>query len=389
MSTTDAEGVIRLRWRHQGQRYSLNLSLAYAAHNLPRAAIIAAQIKLDMIQGIFDTSLEKYGKIRERFEETTVKEINPKQPYKPVFPVLLGDLIPEFDNWAINIRNVDINKSAKYSDLQRVLRQWKAHSIESLPLLMACEKWSPNTYNGRLGYFRIFLNYLAKKKKIHDNPLDDINRRKQSRKSNSKREPMTSEEIMTLLDAFKTDKFTSKYSKHKHSHYYPFLYFMFATGVRNAEAICLRVKHIDIHNSVAEISEVLARTIEGSNHAARVIKGTKTENMRFLPLTDQLKELLECQIEGKRPHELVFPPPRVLSINHQMFEKRVLKPVLRALELGNRDLYVARHSFGTRAVQQGMVITDVAYLMGLSTIETAIRNYVGIARPANKLPEIQ
>ena len=53
-----------------------------------------------------------------------------------------------------------------------------------------------------------------------------------------------------------------------------------------------------------------------------------------------------------------------------------------ALGIADRDLYAARHSFGTGAVQQGMVLTDVAYLMGHSTVDTTIRNYVSVSRPA-------
>jgi integrase len=62
--------------------------------------------------------------------------------------------------------------------------------------------------------------------------------------------------------------------------------------------------------------------------------------------------------------------------------------VLIKLGIGDRDLYVARHSFGTRAVQQGMPLTDVAYLMGHTTIETASRNYVDVGKPAVSLPNI-
>jgi integrase len=384
---TNAEGIIRLRWRYQGQRYSLNLSLNYMEHNLPKASITAAQIKLDMIQGNFDTTLAKYGKALpiEKIE-TTPAQIVKSEPR--VYFSFVSDLVAPFDHWAANIRNVNIEQSAKYNDLRRILVQWGKHPLESLPALMASENWSASTYNGRLGYFRIFLDYLTRKKKITENPLDDVNRKKHGRKTNTKREPLTEDEIGKLLDAFITDKFTSKYSKHKHSHYYPFLYFMFATGVRNAEAIGLRVKNVDIPNRIVKISEVLARTSKDTNHAARVVKGTKTENVRILPLTENFCQLLQVHIEGKDTNDLVFPSPRGKSIDDHMFERRILKPVLQKLGLGNKDLYVARHSFGTRAIQQGMVITDVAYLMGHSTIETAMRNYVSVSRLSSKLPKL-
>jgi integrase len=201
--------------------------------------------------------------------------------------------------------------------------------------------------------------------------------------------PLEENEIIQLLDAVKNDTYCPPASNFKHSFYYPFLKFIFYTGVRNAEAIGLRVRHVDLSNKRVEISETFARTKKGSNHAARVQKGTKTENARWLPLSDDLVGLLLKQVVNKKPDDFIFPSPRGLSIDDQMLQKRILKPVLKKLELEDRDLYAARHSFGTRAVQQGMALTDVAYLMGHTTIETAMRNYVSVSKPAVNLPSIK
>jgi len=57
--------------------------------------------------------------------------------------------------------------------------------------------------------------------------------------SSSKRKPFTEGEISKILEVFKKDTFTPKGSSFKHSQYYPFIYFIFKTGVRNAEAIGL------------------------------------------------------------------------------------------------------------------------------------------------------
>ncbi len=128
--------------------------------------------------------------------------------------------------------------------------------------------------------------------------------------------------------------------------------------------------------------------MKGSNHAARKEKGTKMENVRYLPLSNELIAILKPQIQDKNPDEFVFNSPRGLSIDDRMLERRILKPVMINLGFGDRDLYAARHSFGTRAVQQGMALTDVAYLMGHSTVETAMRNYVSVTRPSKVLPSI-
>jgi integrase len=132
----------------------------------------------------------------------------------------------------------------------------------------------------------------------------------------------------------------------------------------------------------------MVRTIKGSKHTARITKEKKTGNVRYLPSTDQLRELLIAQVSGRQPNDFVFHSPGGLSIIDQMLEKRVLKPLLKILGLGDGVLYAARHFLGTRGMQHGMVITDVEYLMGHSTIETTMRNYVSVGKPTSKLPSI-
>ena len=115
---------------------------------------------------------------------------------------------------------------------------------------------------------------------------------KKRKKINDKRRPLTEEGILSFLTAIKEDTYCPKASQFKHSFYYPFFYFIFHTGVRNAEAIGLRIKHVNFAQSTVEISETFARTRKGSHHAARIRKGIKTENVRYLPLHEGLKEIL-------------------------------------------------------------------------------------------------
>jgi integrase len=58
---SSCRGWIRLRWRYAGERYSLNLPHRYLPENMHYAAIKAAEIKLDIAKGCFDTTLEKYN----------------------------------------------------------------------------------------------------------------------------------------------------------------------------------------------------------------------------------------------------------------------------------------------------------------------------------------
>lgn len=391
ISISSCRGWIRLRWRYAGERYSLNLPHRYLPENMHYAAIVGAEIKLDIAKGYFDTTLEKYNpapftaplpKIQAPPQLLTVQKVD--NSTIPSF-----DIVKYFNDWGTNVRNIDVDNTSYYLGVRRFLKKHKKTPLDQLPLKLNQEKWSVSTYNERLSLLKNFFLWLIETDIVLKNPLKGVCRKKNKRKrKNPKRMPLEENEIIQLLDAVKNDTHCPSASNFKHSFYYPFLKFIFYTGVRNAEAIGLRVRHVDLENKRVEISETFARTKKGSNHAARIQKGTKTENARWLPLSDDLVELLLKQVVNKKPNDFIFPSPRGLSIDDQMLQKRILKPILKKLGLADRDLYAARHSFGTRAVQQGMALTDVAYLMGHTTVETAMRNYVSVSKPAVILPSI-
>lgn len=282
---------------------------------------------------------------------------------------------------------MDIDNSIDYLYIRKWLEKGKNVPIYSIAEKLNSEIWAVTTYNRRLSYLFTFLTWLVDSGLLERNPLKDVCKKREKRKIKcSRRNPLEENQIVSFLEAIKNDTHCPTSSRFKHSHYYSFLAFIFHTGVRNAEAIGLKVKHIDFKTNQVEISETFARTIKGTNHACRIEKGTKMQNVRYLPLTSELEALLKPLVENKKLEEFVFVSPKGLTIDDKMLQRRVLKPVMQKLGLGDRDLYAARHSFGTRAVQQGMVLTEVAYLMGHSTVETAMRNYVSVTRPATTLP---
>lgn len=115
-----------------------------------------------------------------------------------------------------------------------------------------------------------------------------------------KREPFTFPEIVKILSAIKNDEACTKYASTRHSFYYPFIYFLSKTGVLNAEAVGLRVKHVDTDKKMIYIKEVLARTLKSTTSKNRVRKSTKNEKERTLPLTPDLKQVLLPLLAGKQ-----------------------------------------------------------------------------------------
>lgn len=375
VSVFNADGRIRLRWRVNGEPYSLSTGFAYTPENLVHAHITAGKIKSDILSENFDCTLESYKAIPK-----IVKKL-------PDEKILLISLIEKLNEWGEKILlHPNIENNTHHIRLRSLLMKAGDLTVPQAADLLGNRPWNAETYNARLGKLKNFFGWLYDVGEISCNPLKNAIYKRTKRKKSPKRIPLKPEEIIMVLEAIRNDTFCSKKAPFRHSHYYPFLAFLFRTGVRNAEAIGLRVKHVHLDKGYVKICEVMARTSKGASSRQRVRKGTKNGSERELPLTDDLRAILSKQIEGKEPEDLVFPSPQNKCIDDCHFPRRVFKPVLRKLGIEERTLYVARHGFGTAAIDEGISPTETAYLMGNSP-RTVWRNYVD-SRQTIRLPEI-
>jgi integrase len=362
---------IRLRWRFQKSRYSLNL-FVFSKSNLSQARRIARQIEKDVVHDCFDTSLKKY---------------KPLTNHEPPPVVVIETLVQHFEDWVKNYRNMDCERDIDYNSTRNMLLRWGKFDTSTVVIHLNNESFGATTYNRRLNLLKLFFTWTTKKKVTELNPLEDVSPKKVRRTEKPKRKPFTEEEIKRILDAFKNDTFCSPCSFFKHSHYYPFVYFCFKVGPRNGEAIGLRVSNVDITNNLVHIKEQLARTIKGTNPSARQRKDTKNGKHRVLPLGDDLKDVLVPLLENKNPDDLVFTSPKRLPINDASFQKRILGKILEALCIAPRNLYAARHTFGSRCIEAGLTPVMTAFLMGNSP-QTALRNYTHQISLPSHLPKI-
>ncbi|HEY1115680.1 MAG TPA: DUF3596 domain-containing protein, partial [Chitinophagaceae bacterium] len=140
ISVTNCQGRIRLRWRYAGERYSLNLPYAFNPENLHFANVKVAEIKLDMIKGSFDASLEKYGYL------PPIKPLKPKtgplEAKKEEKLLFLNDLSANFNDWAKHFRNVDIDNSIDYLYIRKWLEKGKNVPIHSIAEKLNSEIWA-------------------------------------------------------------------------------------------------------------------------------------------------------------------------------------------------------------------------------------------------------
>ena len=371
VSIENFKNRIRLRWRYQGKRYSLSLG-AYGKINLKAAKKVVLQIELDMANGQFDHSLVKYsGKMIIVYEES-------------VFPTTI---VAYFERWVKEYKQLDCNVNSDYYQLRNTLKKWGEISPAELLSRLNNEKFSPKTFNERLSVLKSFSDWMVRQKKWVLNPLDGVSRRKVKKGKMPNRAPFNEHEIRQILDAIKNDSFCPQNSRYKHSFYYPFLYFMFKAGVRNAEAVGLRVGSLDFTNKIIIIREALARSVKGTHAAARVRKETKNGKVRAIPMTEDLEELLLTQIKGKNFDDLVFQSFSGGAIDDRMFQRRVFSVVLKGLNIPHRVLYACRHTFGSRCIEAGISPVLTAFLMG-NNPETALRNYTHQINLPKDLPKI-
>ena len=359
---------IRLRWRYQSERYSLNLG-AYIKANLIHARKIAVYIEQDMLNNQFDFSLAKYKGEQEA-------------PFIP-----LKSIVNYFEEWVTDYKQMDCNKNSDYFYIRNTIRKWGNFKEGDLLPNLNKEAFSPKTYNSRLSILRAFSGWLVKQRVWTINPLEDVSSKKVKKIAKPDRKPFTESEITAILSAFKNDTCCPKSSRYTHSHYYPFIYFVFKTGVRNSEAIGLRVGSLDLVQNIIHIKEALARTVNGTHSSARIRKETKNGKERMLPLTKELLEVLKPLLNGKVSDDLVFQSINRLPIDDRMFQRRVFKPILHHLNIEDRVLYACRHTFGSRCIDAGITPVMTAFLMG-NNPETALRNYTHQITIPKELPKI-
>jgi integrase len=371
VSVENFKNRIRLRWRYLGKRYSLSLG-PYDKVNLKAANKVVLQIELDMVSDQFDDTLVNYGG---------------KSPKPIVEPTKPKSTVEYFERWVRDYKQMDCDRNGDYFHLRNTLRKWGEINPGEMLGRLNTENYAPKTYNERLSMLTGFSNWMVKQSVWAVNPFEGVSKRAVSKTEKPDRIPFTEDEIHNILDAVKNDRFCPASSRYKHSHYYPFLYFIFKTGVRNAEAVGVRVGSLDFTKNIIVIKESLARSVNGTHAQARVRKATKNGKIRMLPLTEDLREVLLPMVAGKGSDDLVFQSFTGQCIDDRMFQRRVFSLVLKGLNIPHRVLYACRHTFGSRCIDAGITPVMTAFLMG-NNPETALRNYTHQISIPKELPRI-
>lgn len=335
------DGRLRLRWTHEGKRYSFALGLPNSALSRGHAQRVALQIEGDIATHNFDRSLKKYKPQRgSRLGQITCWE-----------------LFQQFEYEQFRVKELAVGSSSRYNGAVKQLEkffgdrptafigeqaagEFVAHLKEHLSdrtakdyliLIRACWEW------GRLKHLVEF----------NVNPWTKVlERLKVAPKQKVK--PFTLAEVQTIEAAFRSDRY--------YRHYGDFVTFMLGTACRFGEAAGLKWKHVADDCQTVWLGESVTRGIR---------KTTKTNKARTLILTPKISALLAGRKPAKHdPESLVFPAPKGGEINDHTFRRRAWKSVLSKANIDYRKPYACRHTAISHALDNGANYLQVAEATG-------------------------
>jgi integrase len=321
-----------------GKTQEIALDMADSPAGRVVAAQILAAVQLDIYQGHFDPSLDKYKRIPKVRRETVYglwtkfveyKSATVKVSTLDYYQRIIGDRLqsaPQSIERGLDLRNWLLSNTTT-AFAARILNQFSAavdwgikHDLIDL---------IKNPYIG--------MGRDLKPKKYQPPGADAFN----------------SDEKELVLNAFLT-------SRH-YDRYYPLVYFLFLTGCRPSEAIGLRWG--DISEDMQSVK--FCGSIVQVNSIATRMDGSKTNRYRSFPINDELRDLLEaCQkVKGKFPDRdlLVFPSPKSKGpIDYINFSNRAWAQTVLPILKRKTTPYSCRDTFITEQVAAGVPTQVIA-----------------------------
>lgn len=376
------QGRLRLRLPRQwygGKQKYLTLGLSDTPENRVIAETKATQIAVDYKLGQFDVTLDKYKPVRHlevvsnpttskmtlldvwmqylKFKSTGVGSNTMRYVFGPITNKL-KKLPP----------GIGIADGPKLRDY--LLKQSPPDAVKrTLMHLNACMKWAKKS--GLIGF------------NSFDGLASDVKVPKSQQSDEFEIHPFTREERDAIIAAFESNQFHPKRANHlsRHSHYAPYVKFLFFTGCRPSEAIGLQWKHIK------EDRILFQQSVIKTGDGLKIKSGLKTQNFRYFPINTQLRTILDAiKPENASPDDFVFPSPTGKHIDISNFRLRVWKPILEGLGIEYRKPYQTRHTFITLCLENGIDAKDVAKWVGNSP-EIIYKHYAS-AKKELDVPEL-
>jgi integrase len=320
-----------------GKIVEIALNMADSPSGRVVASQILAAVQLDIYQGHFDPTLEKYKRVPVAKQETVYglwmkfveyRSANIKASTLDYYQRIIGNKLkqaPQTISSALNIRDWLIKRTTP-AFAARILSQFSAAvtwgiKYELIDLIK-------NPYEG--------MGRDLKPRGYKPPPADAFN----------------SDEKEAILNAFLTSRY--------YDSYYPLVYFLFLTGCRPSEAIGLR--WMDISPDFAAVN--FAGSIVQINSVATRMERSKTGSIRSFPINTELRDLLEaCQNQqgDAEPEQLIFTSPKSKSsIDYKNFADRAWHSTVFSVVGRKTTPYSCRDTFITEQIGEGISTQIIA-----------------------------
>lgn len=132
------------------------------------------------------------------------------------------------------------------------------------------------------------------------------------------------------------------------------------TGLRFGELVALELKDVDIINHQLTVKQSLYRGVIG---------GTKSNRIRFIPLLDDVSDVLQIRA-NKNGH--IFTKDDGKYLSHAMCINWLRQACQRA-GLRRIGWHTLRHTFASQLAQRGVSVIIIQSLLGHSDIKTTMR----------------
>jgi integrase len=360
----DHDGRLRLRWQHQGKRYTLSCGVPATPTGKAAAQMKKAEIERDLISGYFDPTRLKY---KPRLLGKTATEITAPELFKRFITHKRKDL-------GVSDRSIETRYRPLLRYLERHLNipaekvgEQQAKNFKALLL----ERVTGQTAKERLWLLQSCWQWAQGKYHTNGNPWGGLPHGIKPTPT-QKPQPFTVAEVQAILAGFKADRY--------YAHYYPLVAFMFGVGCRFGEAAGLLWKHLSPGFETAWIGESVDR------NGRR--KSTKTGKARTVLLSSTIAAMLIELHRGRqpKPDDLVFPAPKGGPLNDKLFNRRAWKTVLERANVVYRKPYGMRHTAISHALANGAHHLQVAQQTGHDP-RVMYASYASVIKPQNVFVE--
>ncbi|PZO55459.1 MAG: hypothetical protein DCF15_10440 [Phormidesmis priestleyi] len=362
VSVAVRRNILRLRWQYLGKQRQLSLYLPDTPENRELAARKAAEMEADIISGDYDESLERYRVIayQTRWQKPTAST---------------ADLFDAFTASKAEAGTSGQTISTKYralrSNIARFNRDVMTVKDARAVVALLRVRQSPKTANQNLVLLKDFGRWLLAQKHLRENVFEQIHPIKGANAVKVQdRTPFSLDELAQFLMTMLLHPAAS--------HYYSFTVVLFSLGLRPSEAIGLRWAHVDLTRRLVTIRESLTRSPDGlTSGKSRQRKGTKTDNVRALPMSDRLHQLFTAlQPKDAQPDDLIFTAAGGGPIDDHNYRERYWKVVCEAANVRYRPPYTSRHTLISYGLEYGgWTVKQAAAVAGHSTTRMIEETY--------------